>query len=305
VNKALHAEGVLTLYRRHLKGCPATNLPGRVQRQYTGCQCPIWIYGSTEKETVQRQSLGTSDWPAAESMRRAADAEAKDKAVHGPLLRDCIDRYCGSRTHEVSGGTAGIVRRHLERFRTFAGRQSVIRTDGLTVDILENFKAEGLAGLGELTKNRAVADVRCFLKEAFRRDWIKVHLAAKMKPYKATHEPKDPFTEEEVSQILRAASDGRGAHPGQRGTFQSTAMTFRLLIEPMLETGMRVGDALHFDPRRLREGEGVWCYRFVPEKQSKIKKARPHTVYLSPKLRARSARASGCRPISHSILSME
>lgn len=137
----------LTLYRRHIVGCPGSKLPGKLQRLYTDCTCPIWMYGRTEKEMVPRQSTGTEDWAVAEAMRRSLDDRAKDEAIHGSLLKDCVTRYCASRKNELTGKTLAYTKKVLERLCGFCARHGALRTDDLSVDLLETFKTEGLEAM--------------------------------------------------------------------------------------------------------------------------------------------------------------
>lgn len=280
----LYTEGVsLTLYRRHLKSCSGSNLAGNIQRQYTDCACPIWMYGRTEKELVPRQSTGTSDWGVAEAMRRSLDNKAKDEAIHGLLLRDCAAKYCSARRNELTEKTLDYSRKTIGRLCDFCEKHGVFRTDDLNVDLLETFKTDGLDGYAETTKALAVAKVRCFLREAFRRGWIKEHLAEKMRPHNYQHEQKSPYSEDEVARILAGASTLK--NKGKHG-FSSHPKTFSLLLELMLQTGIRVGDAVIFDPARLTKGDRLWVYTYIPQKSVKVKKLVPKTVYISEQLKA-------------------
>lgn len=53
----------------------------------------------------------------------------------------------------------------------------------------------------------------------------------------------------------------------------------------MLETGMRVGDAIRFDPRLLAKGDHMWIYTFLPQKQKKAEKSKPVDSYISGRLK--------------------
>lgn len=84
-----------------------------------------------------------------------------------------------------------------------------------------------------------------FLKAAYRRDWIKESLREKVPGHKAVYEQKKPYKESEVKLIqaealkLDRGTHGYAAHPE----------TFRLLLELQLKTGIRVGDAVYYDPK--------------------------------------------------------
>jgi integrase len=54
----------------------------------------------------------------------------------------------------------------------------------------------------------------------------------------------------------------------------------------MLETGMRVGDAIRFDPAALTKGEHLWIYTYYPQKRKKAERPKPQEAYLSDRLKA-------------------
>jgi site-specific recombinase XerD len=127
----------------------------------------------------------------------------------------------------------------------------------LSVDLLEDFKVEGLPdSMAATSKAQVTAKIRCFLREAYRRSWTEFALAEKVRPYRATHEQKNPYTDAEVDLILAGAEKLKGGRDG----YASAPLTFRLLLELMLETGIRVSDAIRFErfkrlhsPIKIRE----------------------------------------------------
>jgi len=64
---------------------------------------------------------------------------------------------------------------------------------------------------------------------------------------KAVYDQKEPYTDEEIATIFDHASQLDGGTNG----YAKQAATFRLLLELMLATGLRVGGAVSFDPRAL------------------------------------------------------
>ncbi len=66
---------------------------------------------------------------------------------------------------------------------------------------------------------------------------------------------------------------------------RSRPATFRLLIELMLETGLRVSDAVKFDPARCVKSKYLWIYSFHPRKAKKNDAPRLLDVYLTAKLK--------------------
>ncbi|HTW64335.1 MAG TPA: phage integrase SAM-like domain-containing protein, partial [Bryobacteraceae bacterium] len=204
---------MLTLYRRHSKACHinGTKLSAGAKRRYMDCQCPLWIYGNTADGHVPRQSLGTSDLAVAEAQRQALLKKAESKTVHGPRLDDCIERFVAARTHELGDKTAGSYRFQLGRLLTYCTGRGVHHMQDLTVDMLENFKVDGLPkDMADTTKQIVVAKVRCFLRTAFRRGWIEKALAEQVTGHAAVYEQKEPYNEAEVELILTEAEKLNG-----------------------------------------------------------------------------------------------
>ena len=276
---------MLTLYRRHTKTCHvhATKLSPAAKRRYMECECPIWIYGNTEDGHVPRQSVGTRDLTVAEAQRAALIKKA-ESPVHGPRIDDCIERFVLSRKHELGDKTAASYRFQLDRLRAYCSARGAHHMRDLTVDLLENFKVEGLpTDMADTTKQIVVAKVRCFLRTAFRRGWIERPLAEQVTGHAAEREQKEPYTEQEVALILAEAGKLNGGRDG----YASAPGSFRLLVELMLETGMRVSDAIRYDPALTYRGEsGLWVYLFAQRKRKRTKAPKQMEAYLSRRLKA-------------------
>ena len=135
--------------------------------------------------------------------------------------------------------------------------------------------------MADTTRATTDAKIRCFLRAAFRRGWIKEALVLKVTTVKAVYEQKEPYTDEEIEAILdRPSARWRNAR------LREAAETFRLLLELMLETGLRVGDAVSFDPRVLTKGDSLWIYTFAPQKEAH-RKAQLLEAYLTDELKTR------------------
>ncbi len=211
-----------------------------------------------------------------------AETQGKNQSVHGPTVAECTEKYLASRRHELGDKTLGQHRLLLDRLTKFCeGRQAPYMRN-LTVDLLETFKTEGLPeDLADTSKATAVAKLRCFLRIAYRRDWIKESLVEKVTAHRAVYEQKEPHTDEEVTKILDGASKLNGGTHG----YAKHPKTFRLLLELMLETGMRVGDAICFDPTALTKGEHLWIYTYFPQKSKKTERRKPLEAYITDQLK--------------------
>jgi integrase len=230
---------------------------------------------------VPRQSTGTSDLKKAESIKAALVAEGKDEKVYGPRLGGCISDYLASREHELGDKTYGQHKLLLSRLKDYCQAGGVYFMAELTPDLLERFKVEGLDGLANTSKATSVAKLRCFLKHAFRRGWINTPLVDKVTSHRAVYEEKSPFSEEEVTKILDEALRLKGGTHG----YAKHPKTFRLLLELMLATGMRVGDAIRFDPAVLVKGERLWVYTYKQQKSKRVEKPKLMEAYISSRLK--------------------
>ena len=224
---------------------PRVEVVAARQAQISGLRlCPLWIYGNTETTHVPRQSTGTNVLEVAEAQRQALLKNGQDQKVHGPRVDDCIERFIASRKEELGEKTAASYRFQLDRLRAYCTSHGAHFMRELSVDLLEDFKVDGLPdNMAATSKAQVTAKIRCFLREAYRRSWTEFALAEKVRPYRATHEQKNPYSDAEVDLILAGAEKLKGGRDG----YASAPLNFRLLLELVLETGMRVSDAVRFD----------------------------------------------------------
>ncbi len=282
---------MLRLYRWHSAACkqelkatykklkpPAQR---RAIREYITCNCPIWLTGSTDTETYPRQATGLRDWTAAEALKRSREAGAKDTAVHGPTLADCIQEFLAAHAEHVGARALQQYKLVLNRIQEFAHSRNRHFIQELDVDLLESFKTHALAGLASTSKAGAVGKLKFFLSESYTRGWIKEALALKVKSVVGVYEERKPYTEEEISAILEQARKLNGGVSG----YATNGPTFCLLLEFMLETGLRVSDAIRFDPAKCVKSKHLWIYSFQPKKQRIARASKYINAYLSTKLK--------------------
>ena len=99
---------MLTLYRRHLKGCPKT-----ADRFYKRCSCPMWVEG-TANETYIRRSLKTGSWERAVTLARtieasddpAATPERKEQPV--TIVQAVTEYLADAKARELSDATLAV-----------------------------------------------------------------------------------------------------------------------------------------------------------------------------------------------------
>jgi hypothetical protein len=155
---------LLTIYRRHSVDCRVhkTKLSTSEKKFFTDCDCPIWLAGTTDTERYPRQALGLRDWSAAEAKLRSLSAASKDQTVHGPKLEDCVSRYLDARD-DVKPKTLAQYKLLLGRLKDFAHGKNKFFIRELSVDVLEDFKTYGLAGLAGTSKGTSIAKLAHFL----------------------------------------------------------------------------------------------------------------------------------------------
>jgi integrase len=275
----------LTIYRNHDPN-PACkvhklNLSKDEKRFYRDCDCWIWITGTTDAGDIYtRRTLKTKEWSTAEAIVRKIQGEGKDVALHGPKISECIEKYIDSRQDEIGIKASGQYRLVLKNLQEYAAGKNVYFMQELKADLLEDFRTYGFVGMKGTSKANHWSKVRTFLKDAYRRDWITHPIVDKVKTQVGIYEEKLPYSEDEITTIL----DGAGKLNGGVSGFATKGKTFRLLIELMLETGMRVSDAVAFNPAKVAKSK-MWVYTFVPGKTRKNVKPKPMEVYLTDRLK--------------------
>ena len=107
---------MLTLYRRHLKGCPKAS-----DRFYKRCSCPMWVEG-TANGTYLRRSLKTASWERATELSRII--EESDKPAETPERKDApvtivqaVTEYLAdAKARELADATLYKLKRRLTVF---------------------------------------------------------------------------------------------------------------------------------------------------------------------------------------------
>ena len=277
----------LILYKRHLQSCAVhkSRVPRKKRRFWMECDCPIWIHGRTPNgDIVPRQSTQFSDPKRAEALRASLMAQVQTDSITGPPVSECVAKYLATREQDLDPRTLGQHRLALERLARFLEAQNVVHMRAVTVDHLETFKTAGLPKkMRTTTKATTFAKIRCFLRAAFRRGWITEALVDKVTTVRAVYDQKEPYTDEELTAILDHTLQMDGGTHG----YAKQPKTFRLLLEVMLATGLRVGDAVGFDPRALSKGDSLWIYTYQPQKQKRVDTPKLLEAYITDEMKKR------------------
>jgi hypothetical protein len=144
-NKAVPAIAVSVTYRKHEKAANPGSIPVSATKSFK-------IKHQTTH--VPRQSTGTNIIAVAEAQRQTLLKNGQDQKVHGPRLDDCIERFGASRKEELGEKTAAAYRFQLDRLRAYCATRGVHFMRELSVDLLEDFKVEGLPDSMAATSKR-------------------------------------------------------------------------------------------------------------------------------------------------------
>ncbi len=279
----------LTLYKRHTEDCEVhkTRVQPEKRKFWFDCNCMVWLTGRLpDGRPVPRESTGCRDVKAAEAYRADFLAANVRKAVvaaapTGITIGEAIERYQASRTHEIYFEAGQHIKLALGRLKKYCDAQGVFYMKELTADLVERFKEDGLASFSDVVKGTTTSKIRTFLRHAYRRDWTADALALKVLPHATLHQEAEPYTVQEVEALLTGSVNvGDVARSG----YSKHPHTFRLLLELMLDTGMRCGDAVRYDPA-VAFRSGLWVYSYVPQKQQRKRAKKTVEVFISEKLK--------------------
>jgi len=207
---------VLTLYRRHIRGCPHAR-----ERFYKRCKaCPVWVQGVLKGRSIRR-SLHTASWERAEADIRAIDAPGPIEADRGILeAYEAFYKECGRR---VASATLRKYRYLEEQLQQFCGRAGIEFLKQFTVQHVRNFRSTWTES--PRSANKKLERLRAFFNFCVENEWTHRNPAKLVKLDKVKDLPTLPFTDDEMDRILAAAGECRG------------------FILTLRYTGMRISDA--------------------------------------------------------------
>ena len=241
---------MLTLYRRHLKRCEHK----KDGRGYRRCHCPVWVDGHLNGEDINK-SLNERDWQRAQRIIRDWEADGKvplrrEEPEVMTIARACEQFLADAKARNLSPGTIANYKRllrNLERFATYCGISAL---SDLSVQHLVKFRGEWK--LSNLTALKHLERMRSFFRFARDNGWIAENLGSKLKSPRIAPAPTLPFTKEQMTAILDAAS--KKAETG-KGEARSNNLRLRTLILFLRYTGLRIGDAVGCPVERVADGK--------------------------------------------------
>lgn len=239
---------MLTLYRRHLKGCSKA-----ADRFYKRCTCPMWVEG-TANGTYVRRSLKTGSWERAVDLSRvieeaedpAATPERKDEPV--TIIKAVTEYLADAQARELSEAT--IYKLDIFFRKQFLGW---CKSEGykllreLDLRAVQSFRTSWKDGA--MAKKKKQERLTGFFWFCIRANWITNNPTNNLGRISVTQTPTDYFTREEYEKLIDATylyRENRGETIGG-----AHSIRIRTLLMLMRWSGLRIRDAITLERTRL------------------------------------------------------
>lgn len=148
------------------------------------------------KSKRYRRSLETRNLDKA--YRKLAELEKPDYKEPKPI-KDAIEAFKSSK-EDVGHGTKRNQRRALDNFLEITKAARITRLEDVEIETIDLFRRNRPISATTWTKELAI--LRNFFTFCVSRKWISFNPAKEVKPPKTKPKPKEPYTQEEVIQIL-------------------------------------------------------------------------------------------------------
>jgi integrase/recombinase XerD len=259
---------VLTLYRRHLRGCPHAQ-----ERFYKRCKaCPVWVQGVLMGRKI-RHSMRTASWERAEVEIKAMDTP-EPTAATSPVATDrglleAYEAFYKECERRQAPATLRKYRYLQDQLEDFCRRARIETLKQFTVQHVRDFRNTWTESAR--SANKKLERLRAFFNFCVENEWAHRNPAKLVKLDKVRDNPTLPFTDEEMERILANA-----------GECYAFILTLRY-------TGMRISDVALLRKDSIR-GERIHLYTAktgtpvyipIPEFLARELAARPvHGGYL-------------------------
>jgi integrase len=284
---------VLQLFRRHSAEClygpggtsETPVKPGLVTnpkltpekiRVYKQCNCACWFSGTTpDGRSFPRTSLHTDDWKTAERMVAEKTMTRAEQFAQVTLAEAQTRWY---RTCELAKRSKATLKQHRR-----IGAQLVEVADRLGLKLLSEIDSEVIAelrmvwvnsGIEDISQRTYLAYLNGFFRHALRQQWI----AKNPVPPSCEWPPRMAIDREETmpmdidgsetnyhrflgALVVPRPRGNRGRKPAILSGAPLVALT-----ELMYEAGLRISDAILFQPAKLVFDQECASYTFLPYK---------------------------------------
>lgn len=226
---------MLAIYKRHAATCA-----NKGDRHYRRCNCVYWIEGTTEG-IYRRESLKTRSYERATVLaREVEDGKGSKRTIEQATAAFLGDaRARGLR--EASLYKYELLFRRLEKFAEEEGLRNVSDFD---LDALRRFRATWK--LKNYANRVTTENLRALMRFAHESGWIKTNPAKLLATPKVTSPPVVPFSDDEMSRILKACDSYRTIKGG---------LPIKAFVLLLRWSGLRIRDAVTLEGSRVSDGK--------------------------------------------------
>jgi integrase len=204
------------------------------------------VAGTLRGEII-RKALDLTSWEAAQDRIRdwelgiahedavtISDAKTRflEDAVARKLSRESLKKYRGL----------------LTQLQAFATTRGLRYTRQLDLQTLRDFRASWQDG--PISAKKKFERLRSFFRFAHNSSWVRENPVVLMKPPRVHQPPTLPFSKEEMEKILWACD----LYPDDGRFRRGTPARLKALTLLMRHSGLRIGDAVTLDTKRITDG---------------------------------------------------
>jgi integrase len=241
---------MLSIYRRHLAGCPHKDKGSK----WKNCKCPIWVTGRLPKGNYIKKSLNIVSWEGAQF--RVREMETDD------LLPVPIEQPKTTIKSAVEKFTQDAKARHLtpatlSKFRVLLETQLLEFAKDKGLQFIQEFDPDAVRDFRAGWKDSPISALKKFerLRSFFRfcheSGWLPRNPAATVKPPKVKPTPTLPYTPEEMEKLLWAcelfSTMGRYRADNRKRV--------RAMVLLLRFSGLRIADAVTLKRDRINDGK--------------------------------------------------
>ncbi len=226
---------MLTLWRRHTRICPNDSRDSRK------CVCPIWMDWTTQGRRI-RKPLGLRDWQAAQQRARDIEADGLVSDTGQPItVKKATEDFEKDAKQNIRSTTLRQYQNLFRQLNKFCDSRGLVFLKQLTVVETREFR-NGWT-LSPRTAGKQLERLKRFFNWCIENEWLTTSAAKALKAPKVGETDVVPFTEDQITKVLKACDEYEGGNK----------VRVRVLVEFMLASGLRIGDAVTIDKNRIEK----------------------------------------------------
>lgn len=240
----------VTVFVRHKDSCESKDKG----ESFARCTCRKWLRwsmnGKQHRRNAHTRSWGNAEEQAQDLQRQllAGSLGVTVSKEKGETLAAIIETYIlGKESENLNAVTVGKAKSQLKRFERFMASRGKIFPNEITAKDVIDYRATWDTWKSGVTKQKAQAALRGFLRSCCRENLPELLGALKpiklSKADKARLEPQ-PFTEAELKRLLEAVPK----------VFPDRAAKMTALIHTMVSTGLAITDTVKLERANVQGG---------------------------------------------------